>query len=185
MKVRPTGIKGLLQINLDIFQDERGFFLESYNVPRYNESGIEESFIQDNHSRSYKNILRGLHYQVKNPQAQIVYVSHGEIFDVVVDLRPSSNTFKNWFGLVLSGDKPQQLYMGPGLAHGFVVLSDIADVHYKVSRTYDSSDEGGLLWDDPEINIDWPCKAPRVSDRDAKFPLLKDISDTKLPQQSY
>jgi len=181
MKIKPTSIEGLMQIEPDIFQDERGFFMESYNVSRYNELGIKNDFVQDNHSRSYKNILRGLHYQINNSQAQIVYVSQGRIFDVAVDLRPSSKTFKKWFGMVLSGDEPQQLYMGPGLAHGFVVLSEVADVQYKVSRIYDPADEGGLLWCDPEIAIDWPCKEPRVSTRDADFPLLKDIPEEKLP----
>ena len=181
MKIKPTGIEGLIQIEPDIFKDERGFFLESYNVSRYNELGIKDNFVQDNHSRSYKSILRGLHYQINNSQAQIVYVSQGRIFDVAVDLRPLSKTFKKWFGMVLSGDNPQQLYMGPGLAHGFVVLSEVADVQYKVSRIYDTEDEGGLLWCDPEISINWPCKEPRVSTRDADFPMLKDIPAEKLP----
>jgi dTDP-4-dehydrorhamnose 3,5-epimerase len=184
MKVKPTGIEDLMQIDPDVFRDERGFFLESYNSLCFNELGIKHDFVQDNHSRSHKGILRGLHYQVVSPQSQIVYVSQGKIFDVAVDLRPWSKTFKKWFGMELSGDNPQLLYMGPGLTHGFVVLSEIADVHYKVSRTYDPSDEGGLRWCDPEVAIDWPCKEPKVSSRDAKFPLLKDIPETKFPQMN-
>tara|TARA_Y100000294_G_scaffold96136_1_gene89400 strand:- start:672 stop:1229 length:558 start_codon:yes stop_codon:yes gene_type:complete len=184
MKIEPTGIEGLVQIYPDVFRDERGFFLESYNAPRYNDSGIKADFVQDNHSKSYKNVLRGLHYQIKNPQAQIVSVSQGRIFDVAVDLRPSSRTFKNWFGVELSGDNPQQLYMEPGLAHGFVVLSEVADVHYKVSRTYDHSDEGGLRWCDPEIAIEWPCDDPRVCSRDAEFPLFKNIPESDFPHKT-
>ena len=183
MRTEPTGIDDLIKIFPDIFRDERGFFLESFNVSRYNNFGIKVDFVQDNHSRSNKNILRGLHYQVKNPQAQIVYVSRGKIFDVVVDLRPWSKTFKSWFGLELSGENPQQLYMGPGFAHGFLVLSKVADVHYKVSRNYNPSDEGGLIWCDPEIAIDWPCKEPKISDRDAEFPLFNDIPETRLPNE--
>lgn len=186
MKIRSTAIEDLMQIDLDIFEDDRGFFLESYNIRRYNDLGIKADFVQDNHSRSFKNVLRGLHYQINNPQAQIVYVSQGVIFDVVVDLRPWSKTFKSWFGITLSGEtaQPQQLYMGPGLAHGFLVLSELADVHYKVSRTYSPSDEGGLVWYDPEISIDWPCKEPKVSERDVGFPLFKDIPETRFPSET-
>ena len=125
------------------FRDERGFFLESFQQARYREAGIADAFVQDNLSRSSKGVLRGLHFQVRRPQAQIVTVVRGRIFDAVVDLRRNSATFGRWFGTELSDDGPRQIYMAPGFAHGFCVLSDIADLHYKVSSLYDAEDESG------------------------------------------
>jgi len=181
MRVDETGISGLLVIEPQHFRDERGFFLESYQEPRYRAAGIVDTFVQDNHSRSIKGMLRGLHFQVKRPQAQLVTVMRGRIFDVAVDLRRGSVTFGHWFGAELSDEGPRQFYMAPGFAHGFCVLSEFADLHYKVSRTYDHADEGGLLWNDPEIGIRWPIDNPALSKRDRSYPRLRDIDRGRLP----
>lgn len=181
MKVEETSFEGLLLIEPHCFQDERGFFLESFQEERYREFGIMERFVQHNHSRSSAKVLRGLHYQVKRPQAQIVTVMRGRIFDVAVDLRRVSPTFGKYFGVELSDDARRQLYMGPGFAHGFCVLSEWADVHYTVSRYYDHTDEGGLLWNDPDIGIRWPVDLPNLSPRDATYPRLKDLGPDRLP----
>jgi dTDP-4-dehydrorhamnose 3,5-epimerase len=182
MNVKPTGLSGLLVMEPRCFGDDRGFFLESFQQTRYRDIGITDEFVQDNHSRSVKNVLRGLHFQVKRPQAQIVTVMHGSIFDVAVDLRRQSPTFGKWFGVELSDRGPRQIYMAPGFAHGFCVLSDLADLHYKVSRFYDPGDEGGLRWNDPAIDIAWPVHSPAVSARDAAYPELRDIAHSALPQ---
>jgi dTDP-4-dehydrorhamnose 3,5-epimerase len=182
MKVSKTEIDGLLIIEPEIYKDERGFFLESYQIKRYNDHGITDHFIQDNFSFSTKNILRGLHYQINFPQSQLVSVVRGSVFDVVVDLRNGSNTFGKWFGIELNELNRKQLYMPPGFAHGFCVLSDFADFHYKVTRNYDKDDEGGLNWNDSEIGIKWPLKNPTINQRDNSYPFLKDIKPNFLPQ---
>jgi dTDP-4-dehydrorhamnose 3,5-epimerase len=183
MRVVETELDGVLLLEPRCFGDERGFFLESYQAPRYRDAGIHDEFVQDNHSRSVKGVLRGLHFTVNRPQAQIVTVIRGKIFDVAVDLRKSSPTFGRWFGIELSDEGPQrQIYMAPGFAHGFCVLSEIADLHYKVSHTYDHADEGGLLWNDPQIGIRWPIKSPIVSQRDASYPTLRKLQSIRLPQ---
>jgi dTDP-4-dehydrorhamnose 3,5-epimerase len=184
MKIEKVALSGLLLIEPRSFRDDRGFFLESYQQERYRAAGIKDVFVQDNHSRSAKGVLRGLHFQVKHPQAQIVTVMHGRIFDVAIDLRSGSPTFARWFGTELSDEGPQQLYMAPGFAHGFCVLSDFADLHYKVSRVYDQTDEGGLLWSDPDIDIHWPIANPVVSARDAAYPRLCDLESSVLPHAS-
>jgi dTDP-4-dehydrorhamnose 3,5-epimerase len=181
MDVKHTGLEGLLLIEPRRFHDERGFFTETYERERYAELGIDVEFVQDNHSRSFKGVLRGLHFQVKRPQAQIVTVIHGRVFDVAVDLRPGSPTFGKWYGAELSDDGPRQLYMAPGFAHGFCVLSDMADLHYKVSRYYDHADEGGLLWNDPDVGIHWPIEPAKISGRDAAYPRLRALSSDRLP----
>ena len=181
MRIEQTALPGLFLIAPRCFVDERGFFLESYQQLRYRAAGVVDDFVQDNHSRSAKNVLRGLHFQVKHPQAQIVTVMRGRIFDVAVDLRPDSPTFGRWFGAELSDDGSRQVYMAPGFAHGFCVLSDVADLHYKVSRNYDHADEGGLCWNDPDIGIRWPVAAPRVSARDSAFPRLRQLDRSVLP----
>lgn len=184
MRVEQTGLDGLLLIEPKVFGDDRGFFLENFQRDRYREAGIVDDFIQDNHSRSVGGVLRGMHFQVQRPQAQMVTVMHGRIFDVAVDLRQNSKTFKKWFGAEMSDKGPRQIYMAPGFAHGFCVLSDVADLHYKVSRFYDHADEGGLLWSDSEIGIKWPIDVPFVAPRDAAFPLLRSIDRASLPQVS-
>jgi dTDP-4-dehydrorhamnose 3,5-epimerase len=184
MRVEQTELNGLLLIEPQCFRDERGFFLESYQEDRYRGAGITDHFVQDNHSRSVKGVLRGLHFQVKRPQTQLLTVMRGRIFDVTVDLRPRSDTFGRWFGAELGDEGPCQLYMAPGFAHGFCVLSDVADLHYKVSRTYDHADEGGLLWSDPDIGIRWPIASPIVSKRDSAYPVLRQISPEGLPHRA-
>jgi dTDP-4-dehydrorhamnose 3,5-epimerase len=182
MKIQPTGLDGFLIVEPRVFRDERGFFLEVYQIKRYREAGIADVFIQENHSHSMKRgILRGLHYQIKRPQAQIITVFRGRILDVVVDIRPGSRTFGEWRSVELSDEGPRQVYMAPGFAHGFLVLSDVADVHYNVSRNYDHTDEGGLVWNDPDIGIEWPIETPHVLLRDAAFPRLKDLGPDRLP----
>ncbi len=181
MRVEPTAIDGVLLIEPRCFGDERGFFLESFQVARYREAGIFDEFVQDNHSRSIKGVLRGMHFTVARPQAQIVTVMRGAIFDAVVDLRAGSSSFGRWFGAQLSEDGPRQVYMAPGFAHGFCVLSEFADLHYKVSQFYDHADEGGLLWNDPDVGIRWPIEAPAVSTRDASYSRLRDLDRARLP----
>lgn len=181
MQIKQTDLAGLLLIELSCFQDERGFFLESFHAERYREGGIADAFVQDNHSRSRQGVLRGLHFQVKRPQAQIVTVFRGRIFDVAVDLRAGSTTFGRWYGVELSDEGPRQLYMTAGFAHGFCVLSEFADLHYKVSRLYDHGDEGGLFWNDPDLAIQWPLRDPVVSARDRSYPRLRDLKRECLP----
>jgi dTDP-4-dehydrorhamnose 3,5-epimerase len=181
MNVKETGLAGLKLIEPRYFRDERGYFLETFARPRYRDAGISDDFVQENHSRSSRGILRGLHFQVRRPQAQLVTVMRGTVFDVAVDLRRGSKTFGRWFGAELSDDGVCQMYMAPGFAHGFCVLSDTADLHYMVSRIYDHSDEGGLLWSDPDIGIRWPLPAPLVSARDGGYPRLCNIADERLP----
>jgi dTDP-4-dehydrorhamnose 3,5-epimerase len=181
MRVESTDLPGVFIIEPQCFDDARGFFLESFQSERYRAHGMREDFVQDNHSRSLKGVLRGLHFQVKRPQAQLVTVMHGRIFDVVVDLRRTSPTFGRWSGVELSDEGPRQIYMAPGFAHGFCVLSDFADLHYKVSRTYDHTDEAGLFWNDRDIGIKWPIDRPILSARDGSYPLLRDIPNDSLP----
>jgi dTDP-4-dehydrorhamnose 3,5-epimerase len=181
MRVIATDFAGLLLIEPRCFRDERGFFLESFQAERYRDTGIADGFVQDNHSRSRQGVLRGLHFQIKRPQAQIVTVIRGRIFDAAVDLRPGSATFGRWYGVELSDEGPRQLYIAPGFAHGFCVLSEIADLHYKVSRPYDHADEGGLIWNDSDVGIRWPIARPIVSDRDGAYPGLRQLDCKRLP----
>jgi len=182
MRVDRTDLPGVILIEPQCYRDDRGFFLESFHAERYRENGIREVFVQDNHSRSEQGVLRGMHFQVSRPQAQIVTVIRGRIFDVAVDLRTDSPKFGRWLGVELSDEGPRQLYMAPGFAHGFCVLSEFADLHYKVSRLYDREDEGGVIWNDPEIGIRWPLENPIVSRRDGSYPSLRDLGRERLPQ---
>ena len=182
MKVIKTGMEGFLVIEPDVFSDERGFFLETFQLDRYRIAGITDSFVQDNQSRSMRGILRGLHFLVKQPQAQLITVLRGRVFDVGVDLRPKSRTFGRWFGVELSdAGGTRQVYMAPGFAHGFCVLSDFADLHYKTSLIYDPGDEGGLVYNDPEIGIEWPISTPTVCNRDLEYPCFCELSSDQLP----
>ncbi|MBS0246933.1 MAG: dTDP-4-dehydrorhamnose 3,5-epimerase [Proteobacteria bacterium] len=181
MRVTATPMDGLLLIEPDRFADSRGLFLESFQRERYRAAGIADDFVQDNYSRSVKYALRGLHFQVRRPQAQLVTVMRGRIFDVTVDLRSGSPSFGRWLGTELSESGPHQLYMAPGFAHGFCVLSDGADLHYKVSRFYDPHDEGGLSWSDPDIAVEWPVSAPLISAHDAGLPHLRELTPSQLP----
>lgn len=160
----------------EVFIDDRGLFLESFELRRYREIGIEEDFVQENHSRSSRNVLRGLHFTRKCPQAQILTVIRGHIFDVVVDLRTESPSFGKWFGIELSDIGPRQIYMAHGYAHGFCVISDYADLHYKVSQRYNPNDNEGLIWNDPGLGIKWPVLDPIISDRDKKYSDLNNIA---------
>ena len=175
MKIVSRPLSGVIVLEPRVFADERGFFLESFELTRYRDIGIEEDFIQENHSRSSKDVLRGLHFTRRIPQAQILTVMRGRIFDVVVDIRCESPSFGKWFGIELSDDGPRQIYMAHGFAHGFCVLSGYADLHYKTSQRYDPSDNEGLRWNDPFIGISWPTTIPLVSDRDKQHPHLESV----------
>jgi len=182
MIIRETPLVGLMIIEPKCFKDDRGFFIETFREERYRDVGIMDDFLQDNQSRSRKGVLRGMHFQVNLPQAQIVTVLRGCVFDVCVDLRIASPTFRQWFGVELSDAGTRQIYMAPGFAHGYCVLSEWADLHYKVSRYYDSQDEGGLNWADPDVGIKWPIQNPSISARDANYPKLSEMSELQLPQ---
>jgi dTDP-4-dehydrorhamnose 3,5-epimerase len=175
MKVIETKIPGVLIIEPKVFGDSRGFFLESFNAARYAEYGIETNFVQDNHSRSSKGVLRGLHFQKQYPQGKLVSVTSGVVFDVAVDIRQDSSTFGQWVGIILSADEHKQFYIPPGLAHGFCVLSETADFQYKCTDYYHPEDEGSIRWNDSDIAIEWNISDPRLSEKDAKAPFLKDI----------
>lgn len=167
MQVIPTKVDGAVIIEPKVFGDDRGFFLETFQAERYRELvGIDHEFVQDNHSRSSKGVLRGLHFQKTKPQGKLVRVVRGEVFDVVVDIRKGSPTFGAWAGVILSEENKKQLWVPPGLAHGFVTLSDTADFEYKCTDYYDPSDEGCLRWNDPHIGIEWPIDSPQLSEKD-------------------
>jgi dTDP-4-dehydrorhamnose 3,5-epimerase len=169
MNVLDTRIEGCLIIEPKVFEDSRGFFLETYQAERYREMlNIELPFVQDNHSRSQIGVLRGLHFQKTKPQGKLVRVVRGEVFDVAVDIRPDSPTFRQWQGVYLSEQNKKQLWVPPGLAHGFVVVSQIADLEYKCTDYYDPADEACLAWDDPTLNIEWPINDPMLSDKDKR-----------------
>ena len=176
MQVIETEIPDVKIINPKVFGDQRGFFLETYEQKRYQEMlNINLTFVQDNHSRSQKNVLRGLHFQKENPQGKLVRVVRGEVFDVAVDIRKDSLTYGKWVGVILSEDNKSQLWIPPGLAHGFLVLSDIADFEYKCTNYYDPNSEGCLLWNDPTININWPITTPILSDKDRLGKTLQEL----------
>ena len=176
MKVIDTKLKDCVIIEPDVFGDERGFFLETYQLQRYADlAGITAPFVQDNHSRSARDVLRGLHFQRSKPQGKLVSVVGGAVFDVAVDLRRESPTFGQWDGLILSEDNKKQLWVPPGFAHGFVVVSEAADFHYKCTDYYDPSDEGSILWNDRDLNISWPIRSPVLSKKDALAKRLSDL----------
>ncbi len=175
LEISKTSIDGVLLIKPKIFGDSRGFFFESYTRRKYEQEGISVEFVQDNHSKSSRGVLRGLHYQISKPQDKLVRVTQGEVFDVAVDIRKDSPTFGRWEGFILSGENMLQLFVPKGLAHGFCVLSETAEFLYKCSDYYYPEDEGGIIWDDPDLNIEWPIDNPLLSDKDKKYPLFKDI----------
>ena len=182
IKVKSTSLEGFLIVEPNCYKDDRGFFLETYQEDIYKAAGITDKFVQDNQSRSIKGVIRGLHFQVNRPQAQIVTIMRGSVFDVGVDLRQNSPTFGRWHGVELSDVGQRQVYMAPGIAHGFCVLSDWADLHYKVSRFYDPDDECGMVWNDSEVNIDWPSITPLIHQRDATYQSLSQLIDShQLP----
>ena len=176
MKITRTKINGCLVIEPKVFGDERGFFLETFQAGRYREkAGIDLPFVQDNHSRSTKGVLRGLHFQKTKPQGKLVRVVRGEVFDVAVDIRKGSPTYGKWEGVWLSEENKKQFWLPPGLAHGFVVTSETADFEYKCTDYYDPTDEGCLIWNDPDVGIDWPIEDPVLSEKDQQGSLLKDL----------
>ena len=173
MKVLPTRLPGVLEIEPAVHQDARGFFLEAYHADRYRHAGIDVTFVQVNHSRSVRGTLRGLHWQdPPRAQAKLIRVIVGEVFDVAVDVRPASPTFGAWVGVRVSADNFRQLFIPSGFAHGFCVLSDVAELEYQCSDVYDPATERGLLWNDPDLAIDWPIADPLLSDRDRRHPTL-------------
>ncbi len=184
MQVTQTPIPGLLIFEPQTFTDSRGWFLESYNEEKYIRSGLTAKFVQDNHSYSIKNVVRGLHFQHHHPQGKLVRVVVGEVFDVAVDIRTGSPTFGKWFGVMLSAENKKQLYIPPNFAHGFSVMSEDAEFMYKCTDFYHPGDEIGLRWNDPEIDIDWHLQGKAIiSDKDAVLPTLAQIRD-KLPLYS-
>lgn len=182
MKVVETRLPGVLIIEPKVFGDERGFFQETYHEQRYQEMGIKERFVQDNHSRSGKGVLRGLHYQLKHPQGKLVRVTQGEVFDVAVDIRQGSPTFGQWHGTILSDENHRQYYVPPGFAHGFLVLSESADFLYKCTDYYYPEDEGAVAWNDPTLGIEWPLTEVSLSKKDSAAPCLSDMPATQLPK---
>ena len=177
IKVTTCDIEGLYVIEPTVFKDERGYFMETYNQNDFKEAGLNMTFVQDNQSMSVKGVLRGLHFQKQYPQRKLVRAVRGTVFDVAVDLRSDSKTYGKWFGVTLSAENKKQFYIPEGFAHGFLVLSDEAEFAYKCTDFYHPGDEGGLLWSDPEIGVDWPIEPGMeliISDKDKKWSGLKD-----------
>lgn len=182
MNVIATDLPGMMIFEPRVFRDERGLFMETYQEQRYRALGIDAHFVQDNFSRSHRHVLRGLHYQRQYPQGKFVQVLKGEVYDVAVDIRSGSPTFGGWAAAILSGDNARQMYIPPGYAHGFCVLSDKADFIYKCSDYYHPEDECGIVWNDPTIGIEWPIQEPLLSPKDAEFPKLNELSEAELPK---
>ena len=182
MKIVKTSLSGLLIVEPKVFADGRGYFLETFQHLRYRESGMPAEFVQDNLAFSYKGVLRGLHFQIQYPQAKLIQAVAGEIFDVAVDVRPGSATFGRWFAVRLSAQNRRQLFVPEGFAHGYCVTSETATVIYKCSDYYHPEDEGGVLWSDPQVGIEWPISHPVVSDKDSQLPALAALGPDQLPQ---
>jgi dTDP-4-dehydrorhamnose 3,5-epimerase len=181
MKFLPTELPGVVLIEPRVWGDERGFFLETYHLEKYGRGGIPDTFVQDNHSRSVGPILRGLHAQQKQPQGKLVRCVEGEIFDVAVDIRRGSPTFRRWVAANLSAHNHHQLWVPPGFAHGFCVIQSPAQVEYKCTALYDADDEFAIRWNDPELGIRWPLAAPVLSAKDALAPTLGEVME-RLPR---
>ncbi len=181
MNVHKTSLPGVLLLEPRVFRDDRGYFLETWNQTRYAEIGLPERFVQDNLSSSSRGVLRGLHYQHPGAQGKLVSVLHGEVFDVAVDICAGSPSFGQWYGAILSAENARQLYIPEGFAHGFVVTSDFALFSYKCTEFYQPKEEGSIVWNDPEIGIEWPVETPRLSPKDASAPRLQDVSPDRLP----
>ncbi len=181
MKVSKTSFEGALIVEPDVFKDKRGFIMETFHRHRYSQEGMSADLVQDNLSFSEKGIIRGLHYQFPNAQAKLVQVIKGEVLDVIVDIRMGSPTFGQWESVILSGENKRQFYIPPGFAHGFCVLSAAAFFAYKCSDFYVPDSEGGILWSDPDIAIDWPVDNPILSTKDGQYPCLRDILPDRLP----
>jgi dTDP-4-dehydrorhamnose 3,5-epimerase len=181
MKVIETALPGVLIIEPRVFGDHRGFFLETYSEERYREAGLDARFVQANHSRSRRGVLRGLHYQLIQPQGKLVSVSRGQVFDVAVDVRRGSPTFGQWVSCLLDDETHRQMYIPPGFAHGFAVISEEADFLYQCTDYYHPQSEAGVAWNDPDLAIDWPDLDYTLSEKDLKLPRLKDQVAESLP----
>lgn len=180
-KFTDTGIEGMFLVEPAVFEDNRGYFMETYNEADFKKEGYDLTFVQDNQSKSSKGVLRGLHFQINQPQGKLVRVIKGEVFDVGVDLRDGSKTYGKWFGAILSDENKKQLFIPEGFAHGFLVLSDEAEFVYKCTDFYDGDDEGGIKWDDPSIAIDWPLDGIDeiiLSDKDKLWKTLEETNIT-------
>ena len=176
MNIIQTKLPGCVVIEPKVFGDERGFFLETFHVSRYEQLlGISTPFVQDNYSRSSKHVLRGLHFQKMKQQGKLVRVVRGEVYDVAVDIRKESPTFGQWESIILSEENKKQMWIPPGFAHGFLVLSESADFEYKCTDYYDPSDEGSILWNDSDLNVSWPVVKPLISEKDSKAALFSDL----------
>ena len=175
--VTPTTLDGVVVVEPKVFPDERGFFMESFNARHFAAAGLPTEFVQDNHSRPTRGVLRGLHYQYPTWQGKLVRCLVGEFFDVAVDIRRASPKFGQWFGIVLSAENKKQLYVPPGYAHGFCVLSDVTEMAYKCTALYEPADDASLRWNDPEIGIEWPIQSPVLSAKDSEAPMLQEIEN--------
>lgn len=177
MEILPTSIPELIVLAPPVFTDSRGYFLETYQQRKFADLGITKPFVQDNQSHSTKHVLRGLHFQLRHPQAKLVRVTQGTVFDVAVDIRRNSPTFGKWHGEILSAENRKQMYIPENFAHGFCVLSDSAEFLYKCTDFYVPGDEAGLIWNDPHIGIEWPIHEPILSSKDAALPGWADVLD--------
>ena len=181
IKLTQLSISGIFLIEPACFADSRGFFMETFHQQKYKDAGLDKKFVQDNHSHSSQNVLRGLHYQLENPQGKLIYTVTGEIFDVAVDIRRGSPTFGHWLGAILSAENKRQIYIPEGFAHGLVVTSESADVIYKCTDLYAPGDEYGVLWSDPALSIKWPVDTPVLSQKDQENPVINEIPKDHLP----
>ena len=177
MQIEETDIPGVLVVTPKVFGDERGFFLEIYNKEVFQQAGIEPEFVQDNHSKSIRGVVRGLHYQKKFPQGKLIRAIQGEVLDVIVDIRRGSPTFARWISILISAENKKQVWIPGGLAHGFSVLSETAEFCYKVTDYYHPEDEGGIRWNDPQLKIDWQVQNPLLSEKDRQLPLLAEAAE--------
>lgn len=184
MEVVSLEIPDVKLVKPRVFNDDRGFFMQTYHYKQYRDAGIDVRFVQDNWSHSTRGVLRGLHYQLKNPQDKLVSVIRGEVFDVAVDIRQGSPTFGKWVGAILSEENKHQLFVPVGFAHGFCVLSDKVDFVYKCSNFYTPGDEYGVCWNDPDLCIEWPIENAILAGKDREAPLLQDIPSAHLPKES-
>ncbi len=181
MEIIKTLIPEVIVLVPPVFSDSRGYFLETYQQQKYASAGIPKPFVQDNQSYSTKNVLRGLHFQLRHPQGKLVRVIHGSVFDVAIDMRKNSPTFGKWHGEILSAENKRQMYVPENFAHGFCVLSDSAEFVYKCTDFYVPGDEVGLIWNDPQVGVKWPIEQPILSEKDAVLPSFADVFDL-LPE---
>jgi dTDP-4-dehydrorhamnose 3,5-epimerase len=181
IKFNTTSLPGVILIEPQVFEDPRGFFMETFHKKKYAVEGIDRVFVQDNHSHSKQGTLRGLHYQLRHAQGKLIYVVAGEVFDVAVDIRCGAPTFGKWSGTYISAENKRQLYIPEGFAHGFSVLSETADVIYKCTDFYTPGDEYGIFWADPTIDIDWKIESPVLSKKDSQNPELSQVAKELLP----